>query len=106
MQPHTGQALWHLLHAYAHALPEGDLSPAQIEHAQAFLAAFDEAVRLASHGTCPCHQHWAALKAARPPDLTSRRAFWWWTARIHDEVNARLGKPRRFPEGGTAFPPK
>jgi len=98
MLPRTGNALWHLLHGYARALPEGPLSEEQQAQARAFLTTFDQAVQIASAGTCQCHQHWAAIRAARPPVLTSRRAFWWWTAAIHDDVNVRLGKPRLYPD--------
>lgn len=98
MPPHTGNALWHLLHGYARAMPEGPLSPELQAQARAFLTTFDEAVRLASAGTCPCHQHWSRIREARPADLTSRRAFYWWTVQIHDDVNARLGRPRLYPD--------
>lgn len=94
MSPSTGRALWLLLHSYAHALPDGPLSPDQAAHARAWLSSFDEAVRLASAGSCPCHQHWAAIRTANPPDLSTRQTFYWWTVHVHDQVNARLGKPR------------
>lgn len=94
MPPASGHALWHLLHSYAHALPPGPLSTEAAAHARAWLRAFDEAVEAASAGTCACTQHWAALCMARPPDLRSRETFYWWTVAIHDDVNARLGKPK------------
>lgn len=93
MNPDTGRALWRLLHAYAHSRPDGPLSPAEQLAARAWLAAFETAVVEASAGLCPCAQHWGRIVAQTPPDLTSRAAFFWWTVDVHNQVNARLGKP-------------
>jgi hypothetical protein len=97
MLPLTGRLLWHQLHRTAHALPDSPWSEQTRDAVRAFLQAWEQAVEDASHGQCPCSSHWQALKAARPPDLTSRQAFYWWTVRIHDDVNARLNRPRLYP---------
>jgi hypothetical protein len=97
MHPLTGRLLWLQLHTFAHALPEGDFTPDTQAAVRAFLHAWEASIDQASAGQCPCSSHWAALRDARPPVLTSRRAFYWWTVQIHDDVNARLGRPLAFP---------
>ena len=97
MNPLTGRLLWLQLHRTAHALPESPWSEQTRDAARAFLAGWEQAVEDASHGTCPCSSHWQALKAARPPDFTSRQSFYWWTCAIHDDVNAKLGRARLHP---------
>lgn len=97
MNPLTGRLLWHQLHRFAHALPEAEWTEQTRDAVRAFLTTWEQAVQDASHGTCACGQHWQDLRAARPPDLTSRTSFYWWTCAIHDDVNARLGRPRLFP---------
>lgn len=93
MNPLTGRALWSLLHGSAHACPEGPLSPELQAHLRAWLESFDAAVAIASQHSCPCSQHWRAIVAANPPDLVSRRSFFWWTVAVHNAVNTKLGKP-------------
>lgn len=91
MNPALGRALWTLLHTYAHGFPD---TPAErdIEAARSWLTAFNEIVRENSTG-CRCAQHWDAILRDEPPDLTSRAHFYWWTVAVHNQVNARLGKP-------------
>lgn len=95
MNPAVGSVLWTLLHTYAHGYPDAP-SARDVNAALAFLDTFNQLVR--THGTgCRCSQHWQAILAKHPPALESRAAFYWWTARVHDEVNERLGKARAFP---------
>lgn len=42
---------------------------------------------------CDCRRHWRELVAAKPPDFSSREAFFAWTVEAHNAVNERLGKP-------------
>lgn len=42
---------------------------------------------------CPkCRTHLTALLVELPPDVSSRDAFFAWAVRLHNAVNARLGK--------------
>jgi hypothetical protein len=42
---------------------------------------------------CSCKRFYAEWKAANPPDFTSPEAFFAWGVRLHNAVNAKLGKP-------------
>jgi hypothetical protein len=42
---------------------------------------------------CPCKRFYAEWKAANPLDFTSPEAFFAWGVRLHNAVNAKLGKP-------------
>jgi hypothetical protein len=42
---------------------------------------------------CTCKKNWLALTERFPPDLTSRRSFFWWTIDRHNDVNREKGKP-------------
>lgn len=95
MNPEVGSTLWTLLHAYAHTYPD-EPSAQDVARARAWLDTFHRLVEARSTG-CRCAFHWSRLREQHPPDLSSRASFYWWTAFVHDEVNARLGKPRAFP---------
>ncbi len=66
---------WGILHRYALQHPRPD---------PAWLDAF--ALRLPCTG---CREHWQATVQRTPPG----DAFFAWTVMVHNEVNARLGKP-------------
>lgn len=43
---------------------------------------------------CPdCRKHFEAFVLKNPPVLESRRAFFAWTVKAHNHVNAHTGKP-------------
>jgi hypothetical protein len=42
---------------------------------------------------CACRQFYQAWKAANAPDYSSPEAFFAWGVRLHNAVNAKLGKP-------------
>lgn len=43
---------------------------------------------------CACRKDWLAALHTTPPDLASPAAYFAWSVARHNEVNARLGKPR------------
>jgi hypothetical protein len=42
---------------------------------------------------CSCKRFYAEWKADNPPDFSSPEAFFAWGVRLHNAVNAKLGKP-------------
>jgi hypothetical protein len=42
---------------------------------------------------CSCKRFYAEWKAANAPDFSSPEAFFAWGVRLHNAVNAKLGKP-------------
>jgi len=42
---------------------------------------------------CGCKRFYSDWKADNPPDFTSPDAFFAWGVRLHNAVNAKLGKP-------------
>lgn len=78
----NGPARWAMLHRRALAY-RGDA-----EGERAYLA------RLLERLPCDeCREHFAALMADYPPDLTSAEAYFEWSHTMHRLVNDRLGKP-------------
>ena len=100
MRPERGSALWRSLHEFAWSMPEM-LSADDQRDARAWLADF---ARIVGREACECHTHWQRIASSCPPDLTSRRAFYWWTVAVHDWVNQRLGKPLAAPLNLQRFP--
>jgi hypothetical protein len=49
-------------------------------------------IRIPQYG-CACKRFYAEWKAANSPDFTSPEAFFAWGVRLHNAVNAKLGKP-------------
>lgn len=45
---------------------------------------------------CPCEEHFRAFREADPPE--SADDFFAWGIRLHNSVNARLGRPQLSPE--------
>lgn len=43
---------------------------------------------------CQCKKFYAEWKAENAPDFTSPGAFFAWGVRLHNAVNAKLGKPQ------------
>jgi hypothetical protein len=89
-----GPPLWAALHRRPWECPDpaGDAG---------WLAAFAAAI------PCPhCRRHWRELAAAAPPDLSGRAAYFAWTWRQHNAVNASLGRPEfPFEEAARRYPP-
>jgi len=42
---------------------------------------------------CQCKRFYADWKTQHPPDFSSPEAFFAWGVRLHNAVNAKLGKP-------------
>ena len=42
---------------------------------------------------CGCRAFYAKYKADNPPDFSTPEAFFAWGVRLHNAVNAKLGKP-------------
>lgn len=42
---------------------------------------------------CKCQEGYTQFKTENPPDFSSPKAFWLWGVRLHNWVNAKLGKP-------------
>jgi hypothetical protein len=42
---------------------------------------------------CSCKRFYGEWKADNPPDFSSPEAFFAWGVRLHNAVNAKLGKP-------------
>lgn len=90
----VGRQRWKELHEFALAYPELPTEQDKTD-ALAWLNLFDR--RVPNFGGCNCIREWEKLRAETAPDLSSREAFYMWTARMHNKVNARIGKPQ-FPE--------
>ena len=43
---------------------------------------------------CKCNEHWSKWYPQNKPDYKSRDAYFAWTVKAHNAVNARLGKPQ------------
>lgn len=86
-----GRKLWGELHAKASSLPEEPLTTMEQAELAAWLASWES--RIPSWGGCACREHYYDLKASVPPTFGSREAFADWSVIIHDQINARLGKP-------------
>jgi hypothetical protein len=92
MAPETGRALWRCLHAFAFVYP-AEASEEDQKRALAWLEWFSKAVDEASSNGCTCARSWRALLAEDPPKLRGAVEFFEWTVKLHNEVNAKLGKP-------------
>lgn len=49
-------------------------------------------------GCGECKRHWLAWVEKNPPDLATADTYYIWTARAHDVVNVRMGKPVWVPK--------
>lgn len=96
MNPSTGKALWVMLHAFAISQPLVMDDEAQ-RLARFWLRVFGEIVRENSTGCKSCVGTWERIVSDHPPDVRGRNEFCHWTCAAHDEVNAKLGKPRYTP---------
>ena len=94
MDPNLGRTLWRLLHQYAWSWPE-EPSDDQRRHAREWLAEFSRIV--GEQSGCTCHAHWQSILQTTPPDLTTRRSFYWWTVHAHNQANTLLRKPTYIP---------
>jgi hypothetical protein len=74
----TGRAAWTSLHSYSGCDPE-------------FLREWEKTIPSAS---CNCKESYNVYKAEDRPDFSSPMAFFLWGCRIHNRVNAKLGKPK------------
>ena len=101
-----GEGTWALLHTMAAHFPDAPTEEDE-RSAQQFYTA------LARFYPCPvCAADFQQSVQARPPATQSREALVLWTCRLHNEVNAKLGRPvfacqmeeldRRWLEGGEA----
>ncbi len=80
-------SLWQELHARPYAPAYADAS-----NDTAFLNAWS--ARVPAEGGCRCRDTWRIWFAANPAVFTSRDAYFAWTVRAHNAVNAKLGKPQ------------
>lgn len=72
----------------AASLPSGTLSAEQRNNAAELVALIG---RL--YPCDECRTHWQALVAVEPPETDTGEALSRWLCRMHNAVNARLGKP-------------
>ena len=74
----TGRAAWLALHSYDGCDP-------------GFLREWEKTIPSSS---CGCKESYNVYKAEDRPDFSSPMAFFLWGCRIHNRVNAKLGKPK------------
>ena len=90
-----GPGTWNLLHVVAANYPCSP-SAADVRRAETFVRSLGENLPCAS-----CRSHFSQILgggrgrglALSPAVLRSRHAFFKWTVQVHNDVNARLGKP-------------
>ena len=73
----AGRAAWDRLHSYTGCDPS-------------FLVEWEKTIPSSS---CSCKESYNVYKAEDRPDFSSPMAFFRWGCRIHNRVNAKLGKP-------------
>jgi hypothetical protein len=85
----VGRALWHELHAFAHAYPE---SPTETDKQQALAWIKNWHDRVPNYG-CGCRDHASRFMSGWAPDVSSRAALIRYTECFHDWVNRRTNHP-------------
>jgi len=86
-----GRKLWAELHEYARSYPESP-TEADVEAARQWFAEWSS--RAPNVSSCNCKKNFAAKVEWRPPDFSSREAFWAWSISVHSDVSESIGKRR------------
>jgi FAD-linked sulfhydryl oxidase len=84
-----GKGTWDLLHTLAAYYPETP-SPSQESYASVLISSLSQLY--------PCHicaEDFQVYVQENPPDTASRERLMIWVCKLHNSVNAKLGKPER-----------
>lgn len=83
-----GRLLWSQLHGYADSLTYANFS----EHnTKTWLRLWEE--RLPQFSGCRCHEGYVHAISENPPNTSSPEGFQEWAVKLHNAINAKLGKP-------------